>query len=76
MLRLIDANLDRLSEGLRVLEDTARFILNDGHLAASVKEIRHELIASDSAVFRTRLLAARDCKKLSGNNVRHLFRFR
>ena len=29
VLRVIDANANRLTEGLRVCEDTARFILND-----------------------------------------------
>ena len=33
-LRLLDANLNRLAEGLRYLEDVARFLLNDGGLTA------------------------------------------
>ena len=44
--RIIDANANRAAEGLRVLEDIARFALDDGELALSVKEIRHDLTAT------------------------------
>jgi len=44
VLRLIDANLDRLGEGLRVLEDVARFLLNDAELSKQLKTLRHELL--------------------------------
>ncbi|HJX69994.1 MAG TPA: thiamine phosphate synthase [Dehalococcoidia bacterium] len=43
MLRLIDANLDRLGEGLRVLEDVARFLLDDAELSRQLKTLRHKL---------------------------------
>lgn len=42
-LRLLDANLNRASEGLRVCEDIARFILNAETLAALFKRLRHRL---------------------------------
>src|SRR5690349_7327619 len=42
-LRTIDANFNRAVEGLRVVEDHARFILNDEFLAASCKRLRHDL---------------------------------
>jgi thiamine-phosphate pyrophosphorylase len=38
---VIDANLNRTKEGLRVCEEIARFILNDRALTASLKEVRH-----------------------------------
>jgi thiamine-phosphate pyrophosphorylase len=41
--RLIDANANRAAEGLRVLEDIARFLLVAGPLAARAKELRHAL---------------------------------
>ncbi len=41
--RLFDANLNRLREGLRVLEDVARFILDDRNLTRALKRIRHDL---------------------------------
>jgi len=59
MLRLIDANLNRISEGLRLLEDVARFILNDPHISAELKSLRHQLAAED-ALLQKALLEARD----------------
>jgi thiamine-phosphate pyrophosphorylase len=41
LFRLIDANLNRLKEGIRVVEDISRFILNNGEIALTLKEIRH-----------------------------------
>lgn len=43
--RLLDAAANRAGEALRVLEDVARFILDDGHLTAVAKAIRHDLAA-------------------------------
>jgi len=59
MLRLIDANLNRISEGLRLLEDVARFILNDSRITAELKSVRHGLAAEDSRL-QEALLQARD----------------
>ena len=59
MLRLIDANLDRLSEGLRVLEDIARFLFGDIQTTETLKSLRHKLTTTDPA-FKNRLLTARD----------------
>ncbi|MBL7155725.1 MAG: thiamine-phosphate pyrophosphorylase [Candidatus Omnitrophica bacterium] len=42
ILRLIDANLNRTLEGLRVCEDIARFILENKKLSASFKNIRQK----------------------------------
>ena len=41
--RIIDANLNRSREGLRVCEDIARFALNDKSLTSSFKSARHRL---------------------------------
>lgn len=40
-LRLIDANLNRLREGIRVVEDIFRYIFNDKVTASRLKTIRH-----------------------------------
>jgi thiamine-phosphate pyrophosphorylase len=45
-LRIIDANCNRIGEGLRFLEDIARFVLNDATLSQQLKAIRHSLIKS------------------------------
>lgn len=39
VMRLIDANANRAREALRVIEDYARFSLNDQAIAATLKEI-------------------------------------
>jgi thiamine-phosphate pyrophosphorylase len=57
MLRLIDANLNRISEGLRILEDVARFLLNDAALSEQLKSLRHDLLGEDWTLQRTLLLA-------------------
>jgi len=41
--RLTDANLNRAREGLRVLEDLARFVLEDGGLSERIRAARHNL---------------------------------
>lgn len=43
ILRILDANLNRASEGLRVAEEFARFALGDEFLSRTLKESRHEL---------------------------------
>lgn len=40
-LRLIDANLNRLREGIRVVEDIFRYVYNDKQMALKLKELRH-----------------------------------
>ncbi|MFN9975138.1 MAG: hypothetical protein ACK58T_35130, partial [Phycisphaerae bacterium] len=45
--RILDAALNRAREGLRVLEDHARFISDDRSLSGSLKAIRHLLVASE-----------------------------
>ena len=41
-LRLIDANLNRLSEGIRVIEDIFRYILDNKVVAKRLKILRHK----------------------------------
>lgn len=59
--RLIDANLNRLREGIRVLEDIARYILNDLPLASSLKALRHKARIDDLNHLQS-LLQHRDIK--------------
>jgi len=46
-LRLIDANLNRLREGIRVVEDIFRYIYNDKKTAFKLKELRHKARTSN-----------------------------
>lgn len=43
LARILDANFNRAREGLRVVEEFARFAADDARLAESVKRMRHEL---------------------------------
>ena len=40
-LRLIDANLNRLREGIRVVEDIFRYVYNNKDIASKLKNLRH-----------------------------------
>ena len=41
--RLIDANLNRLKEGIRVIEDINRYVHDDATLTPRLKTLRHQL---------------------------------
>ena len=41
LVRVIDANLNRCREGLRVIEDCLRYVLNDGTLYKKIRMVRH-----------------------------------
>lgn len=41
--RIVDANLNRAREGLRVVEEVARLYFNDAVLSSKLKRLRHEL---------------------------------
>jgi pantothenate kinase-related protein Tda10 len=41
LFRLIDANLNRLKEGIRVIEDINRYLYDDKKIASKLKSLRH-----------------------------------
>jgi thiamine-phosphate pyrophosphorylase len=51
LFRVLDANLNRAREGLRVLEDTARFVWNDRSLFESLRGARHGLDRATRAAY-------------------------
>lgn len=55
LFQIIDANLNRSSEGLRVIEEMARFVMSDAALQRRVKILRHEL---------NQLFSGENCQKL------------
>jgi len=57
--RIVDANINRLAEGLRILEDIARMALDDTDLTQQLKTLRHDLIRGDLS-FNLELLRSRD----------------
>ena len=58
--RIIDANLNRTREALRVVEEYVRFVLDSAALSETVKHLRHDLRAAADALPQRDLLAARD----------------
>ncbi|MBA7621858.1 Thiamine-phosphate synthase [subsurface metagenome] len=81
VLRILDANLNRASEGLRVIEDGVRFILNERDLTRQIREIRHSLMRKAGEIpgaHWEKLIASRevgrDVGKDSGEEGRENFR--
>lgn len=58
--RIVDVNLNRAREALRVLDDYARFVLDDRGLTEQVKKLRHALVEASARLPHSLLLAARD----------------
>jgi thiamine-phosphate pyrophosphorylase len=67
--RVIDANLNRSKEGLRVIEDTFRFILEDDHLRKRIRNIRHSLDAFKKKKLFKLAVFTRDSKKDLGSKL-------
>jgi len=56
VLRIIDANANRAREAMRVIEDYARFVLNDATLCAPVKALRHDFASAIGPVLHDAIL--------------------
>ena len=67
-LRIMDANLNRIGEGLRVLEELARLSLDDSDLTQRLKNLRHDIVVVDSSL-REKLLDARDSARDVGADM-------
>jgi len=68
--RIIDASLNRAGEGLRVVEDFARFVLDDRFLTRELKSLRHDLAdAAAAGISSADRHAARDTLRDVGANV-------
>jgi thiamine-phosphate pyrophosphorylase len=60
VLRILDVNINRAREALRVIEDYARLALDDADAAAAVKRCRHRLQEIAVGLGPDELLAARN----------------
>jgi thiamine-phosphate pyrophosphorylase len=58
--RVLDANLNRLREALRVIEEYYRFINDRPDVCVELKTLRHGLIDVETVIGRDELLANRD----------------
>ena len=67
LCRILDANLDRSREGLRIIEEWCRFGLNSGDLALVCKQLRQELAFWHTAELRS----ARDTPADPGTELTH-----
>ncbi|MFH1662741.1 MAG: thiamine phosphate synthase [Chloroflexota bacterium] len=67
-LRIIDANLNRIGESLRLLEDVARLLLNDAILSKQLKAMRHELATRELSA-KEQLLQARNSEGDIGMDI-------
>jgi thiamine-phosphate pyrophosphorylase len=59
-LRVLDAAANRAREGLRVVEDFVRFVLDDRHLTAELKQMRHALAGALGRIPIEQRLASRE----------------
>lgn len=67
IFRILDANLDRAREGLRIIEDWCRFGLNQTEFTQDCKQLRQELASWHSDDIR----AARDTPGDPGTELSH-----
>ncbi|GFE68049.1 thiamine phosphate synthase [Chroococcus sp. FPU101] len=65
--RILDANLDRAREGLRIIEEWCRFGLDDRQLVAECKQMRQEIASFHS----TEIRQARDTATDTGTTLSH-----
>lgn len=68
--RIIDANINRAKEGLRVCEEIIRFTLQDHDLTADFKKIRHKInsLAKDLSGDKG-FIESRNSLKDTGKNI-------
>ncbi len=72
VLRILDANLNRLKEALRVIEETARLGKDHSKLTRDAKALRHEVqqIILTAPISYRALLSARDSIRDVGSRSR------
>ncbi len=66
--RIIDANINRTSEGLRVLEDLARYKFESTTLTENIKKLRHQ-VRKTIAAHSPKFLMARDSQNDVGFEI-------
>jgi thiamine-phosphate pyrophosphorylase len=69
IFRILDANANRAAEGLRVVEEYLRFVLEDQHLSARCKQLRHDLQQALDQIPTSLRYAARDTESDVGTGI-------
>lgn len=64
--RIIDANINRVAEGIRVLDDIARFVYENEDMTSKLRELRHKVRKSYRNI---NLLQSRDVSNDIGYNI-------
>ena len=83
--RIIDANLNRVKEGLRVCEEITRFILDNHKFTEQLKEARHKIDRLSSKIYSPAILLGlrktqtdvgrfNSCGELKRDNCKDIFR--
>lgn len=68
--RILDANLNRATEAARILEEIARFLLDDKDLSEKLKNIRHKINAVQDESYGN-YLEARDTQNDVGVDIKN-----
>lgn len=68
-IRILDTNLNRCKEGLRVIEDTARFVFCDEVIYKNTRKLRHQATIYLAKEYE-QMLSARDSIKDSGRKAK------
>ncbi len=68
-LRILDACANRAREGLRVVEDYCRFVLDDAFLCGELKQLRHNLTTALAGLPVDHLLEARETQRDVGASI-------
>ncbi len=71
LYRIIDANANRAREGLRVVEEVIRFVLEEPDITARLKTIRHDLTRALGTFPNSDLLSARNSEEDVGRRLYH-----
>ncbi len=67
--RILDASANRAREGLRVVEDYCRFVLDDRFLTGQLKQLRHDLATTLAFLPADLLLQGRETQQDVGTEV-------
>lgn len=70
LYRIIDVNFNRAREAARVMEEFARFALNNKSLSGRVKSLRHRLCSYIDKLDRQQLIMSRDIRNDVGAGLR------
>ncbi|OGI02176.1 MAG: thiamine-phosphate diphosphorylase [Candidatus Melainabacteria bacterium GWF2_37_15] len=68
MHRIIDVNVNRATEALRVVEEVSRFVLEDEGITTELKNLRHEIITAFGSQY-SQLIENRDTEGDVGTEI-------